>query len=196
MSDVPWLRRQIAEIKNIVAPEKQIQAIRELLSRTDPGPGGFYDELGNIANRPHLILGLGSVKDPDFRHTPQIEFSYPDRWGSEAPIAWKHYAGSLYDAPVELRYEGLDPQYEYRVRVVGYNPRFKMRLQANDQIEIHPFIVGARPPVPQEFAIPKNATSEGTLKLSWTREAGLGGSGIGCQVAEVWLMPVAKTEQK
>jgi hypothetical protein len=198
VTDVPWMRHQLEAIRSIVGPEKQIQAIRELLSRTDPGPGGFYDELGNVANRPHLVPGLGSLKDPEFRHTPLIQFSYPDRRGAAAPIAWKHWAGSLFDAPVELRYEGLDPQREYRVRVVyaGSGPRFKIRLQANDRIEIHPYIVRAWPPAPQEFAIPKEATSEGGLKLSWTREAGLGGNGAGCQVAEVWLMPVLTTEQK
>jgi hypothetical protein len=56
--------------------------------------------------------------------------------------------------------------------------------------------VRAWPPAPQEFAIPKAATSEGALKLSWTREAGLGGNGTGCQVAEVWLTPVPDAEQK
>jgi hypothetical protein len=198
VSDVPWMRRQIAAIKNIVGPEKQIQAIRELLSRTDPGPGGFYDELGNIANRPHFITGVGSAKDPDFRHSPLIEFTYPDRWGAEAPIAWKRWAGALYDAPIEMRYEGLDPQRAYRVRVVyaGSSPRLKLRLQANDHIEVHPFIARAWPPAPQEFIIPLEATSEGKLKLSWTREPGLGGNGRGCQVAEVWLMLVPNAEQK
>jgi hypothetical protein len=198
VTDVPWMRQQLAAIRGIVGPEKQVQAIRELLSRTDPGPGGFYDELGNVANRPHFIPGPGSIKDPEFRHSPKIEFSYPDRWGAAAPIAWKHWVGSLYDAPIELRYEGLDPQREYRVRVVysGGSSRFKIRMQANEHIEIHPYAVRAWPPAPQEFAIPKAATSEGALKLSWTREAGLGGNGTGCQVAEVWLMPVSNAEQK
>ena len=196
ITDLPWMRHQIATIKGINGAEKQIQAIRQFLTRTDPGPGGFYDELGNVANRPHLVLGLGAVKDPDFRQTPQIGFNYPDRWGGEAPVAWKHWAGSLYDAALEMRYEGLDPQREYRLRVVyaGNNPQFKMRLQANDHIEIHPYITRAWPPSPQEFALPKEATSESALKLSWTREAGLGGNGTGCQVAEVWLIPISETE--
>lgn len=196
VSDLPWMRRQLAAIRSIANPEKQIQAIRELLSRTDPGPGGFYDELGNAANRPHLLPGLGAAKDPDFRHTPRTEFKYPDEWGAEAPIAWKHWVGSLYEAAVELRYEGLDPQCKYRVRVVyaGSSPIYKLRLQANDRTEIHPYIARAWPPAPQEFPIPKEATSEGMLKLSWTREAGLGGNGAGCQVAEVWLIPTCVAE--
>ena len=198
VTDIPWMRQQIAEIKSMIGPEKQIQAIRELLSRTDPEPGGFYDELGNVANRPHLVPGLGPVKDPEFRQTPLIEFSYPDKLGAAGPIAWKHWAGSLFDAPVEVRYDGLEPQREYRLRVVygGSGARFKIRCQANDGIEIHPYIVRAWPPAHQEFAIPKAATSDGALKLSWTRESGLGGNGQGCQISEVWLMPIPDTEEK
>ncbi len=198
VSDVPWMRKQIAAIRAMSGEEKQVMAIRDLLKRTDPGPGGFYDELGNIANRPHLLLGLGSEKDPDFRHTPLIEFTYPDRFGDAAPLAWKCWAGSLYDAPIEMRYDGLDPQRAYKVRVV-YGPgsvRIKLRLVANDQIEVHPYIQRAYPPAPQEFAIPQEATADGTLKLAWTREPGLGGNGRGCEVAEVWLMPVPETETK
>jgi hypothetical protein len=47
-----------------------------------------------------------------------------------------------------------------------------------------------------EFTIPAEATADSTLKLSWTREPGLGGNGRGCEVAEVWLMQIPPTEQK
>ena len=39
-----------------------------------------------------------------------------------------------------------------------------------------------------EFDIPRAATTKGELDLSWYREAGLGGNGRGCEVAEVWLI--------
>ncbi len=41
---------------------------------------------------------------------------------------------------------------------------------------------------PVEFAIPRQAYEKGTLDLTWHREEGLGGSGRGCQVSEVWLL--------
>ena len=50
------------------------------------------------------------------------------------------------------------------------------------------------PPAPQNFTLPRAATSSGELRLTWTREAGLGGNGRGCQVAEVMLKPVVKKE--
>ena len=33
---------------------------------TNPGPGGFYDDLGNPLRRPHLVLGSAYDKDPAF----------------------------------------------------------------------------------------------------------------------------------
>jgi hypothetical protein len=196
LTDIPWLRKQLANIKSLGNAEKQVASIRAVLSRTDPGPGGFYDELGNIANRPHLTLGPGPGKDPELRQSPQIGFSYPDRWGAAIPNAWKRWAGSLYDAAIEMRYEGLDPSSAYTVRVVysGNQTSLKIGLKANDNVQIHPYIERTWPPALQEFPIPVAATSEGSLKLTWTREPGLGGNGTGCQVSEVWLIPADKSE--
>jgi hypothetical protein len=197
VSDVMWLRRQILDIRKMDDPTAQIAAVHALLFRTDPGPGGFYDQLGDVSNRPHLVLGPGSWKDdPDFRESPQIGFLYPDFLQDRVPMAWKCWAGSLYDAPLTMQYRNLDPKMQYRVRVVYMGRRFKIRLMANDTVQVHPYIGGIVPgqsnrlqlPAPQEFPIPQQATARGELKLSWTREPGLGGSGTGCNVAEVWVI--------
>jgi hypothetical protein len=190
VSDAPWLLNRISEIMRESDTATQLAATRGLLRRTDPGPGGFYDDLGNVANRPHLDLGEGAERDPEFRATPLTGFLYPDVLGSHAPLAWKRWAESLFDAPLKMHYTGLDPKARYRLRVVysGDQPTKKMRLVANQQVEVHPYILPPGPPVPQEFDIPAAATAAGELTLSWTREQGLGGSGRGCQVSEVWLI--------
>jgi hypothetical protein len=84
----------------------------------------------------------------------------------------------------------LDARAQYKVRVVyaGDNFRPKVRLVANETIEIHPLIAKENPVRPLEFDIPKTATSRGELNLSWYQEQGRGGNGRGCQVAEVWLI--------
>jgi hypothetical protein len=198
VSDAPWLLTRVSEIMRETDTSKQLVAIRALLRRTDPGPGGFYDELGNVANRPHLLLGEGAERDPEFRATPLTGFLYPDVLGSHAPIAWKRWAESLFDAPLKMRYAGLDTAAHYRLRVVysGDQPTKKIRLLANEQFEIHPYLLRPWPPVPQEFDIPVAATSAAELTLSWTREQGLGGSGRGCQVSEVWLINTAEQGSK
>ncbi|HEX7359544.1 MAG TPA: glycoside hydrolase family 20 zincin-like fold domain-containing protein [Bryobacteraceae bacterium] len=190
VTDAPWLRKQISKIRQLPNPDDQVKAIKQLLARQDPGPGGFYDELGNPSNRPHLILGPGFWEDPEFRHSVLTGFSYPDRLGSDAPIAWKRWGGSMFDAPLRMHYTGLDPNAQYRIRVVnsGDERRMRIRLVASGKHEIHPLQLRPWPPAPQEFDIPSEATSGGELDLAWTREQGLGGNGRGCQVAEVWLI--------
>lgn len=190
VTDAPWLRKQIGQIRQLPNPDDQVKAIHRLLTRTDPGPGGFYDELGNLSNRPHLVLGAGGWNDPEFRESALTGFNYPDHLGADAPMAWKCWAESLFDAPLRMRYTGLDPDASYKIRVVysGDNRRMKMRLVANQKYEIHPLQLRPWPPKPQEFDIPREATAGGELKLAWTREQGLGGNGRGCQVSEVWIV--------
>lgn len=190
VTNLPWLRTQIISIRKLGSANEQVAAIKRLLNRTDPGPGGFYDELGNLTNRPHLILGPGPKEDPEFRSSALTGFSYPDSLGDRAPVAWKCWAESLFDAPLKMRYEELDPNAQYKIRVVysGDARRIRIRLVANEKHEIHPLLQRPWPPQPLEFDIPSDATATGELNLAWTREQGLGGNGRGCQVSEVWLL--------
>ena len=169
--DVPlnnrlWLERRFAEASTGLAE------IDSILNWTDPGPGGFYDDLGDPTRQPHLVRG-------------SVSLEYHPHW----PKSWWTYAESLYDEPLQMRYTGLDRAAQYRIRVVyaGDSPGRKIRLVAGT-IEIHPLMLKPQPVRPIEFDIPRAATSSGELNLSWYREAGLGGNGRGCQVAEVWLI--------
>jgi len=190
VTDVPWLRARILEIRKLASANEQVAAIRQLLARTDPGPGGFYDEPGNPSNRPHVIRGLGSEQDPEFRASVLTGYNYPDQLGSAVPIAWKRWGESLFDAPFRMQYKDLDPRTQYRIRVVysGEARRVKIRLMANKTQEVHGLIERPIPQKPLEFDIPAEATKNGELALEWTREQGLGGNGRGCQICEVWLM--------
>jgi hypothetical protein len=64
----------------------------------------------------------------------------------------------------------------------------KIRLLANDSIEIHPFIHKAFPPEPVEFDIPQAATNQGALTLALHREPGVGGLGAGHEISEIWII--------
>lgn len=170
--DVPlnnrlWLQRRFAEARGDAG------AIDRILNWTDPGPGGFYDDLGDPTRQPHLVRG-------------SIGLEYHPHWRR----SWCTYAESLYDEPLEMRYAGLDPAAQYGLRVVyaGDTPGRKIRLLAGDGIEVHPLMRKPQPVAPVEFEIPRAATAAGALDLKWYREPGLGGNGRGCQVAEVWLI--------
>jgi hypothetical protein len=189
--DVPinnrlWLKRRFAELRRVDADADRLKGIDEILHWTDPGPGGFYDDLGNLTRQPHLVRGPGFDKDPAFLQSSLVGFAYaPGRRMSSC-----NHAESLNDAPLRMRYTGLDPAAQYKIKVVyaGDNFRTRIRLVANETTEVHRFIPKERELRPVEFPLPKAATERGELNLSWYREPGGGGNGRGCQVAEVWLM--------
>jgi hypothetical protein len=189
--DVPlnsrkWLEARFAEIGKLEFETDRLAAIDEIVNWTNPGPGGFYDDLGDPAAQPHLVRGADYASDPAFLHSAYVGFGTPRSYRKSF---WT-YAGSLNDEPLRMRYTDLDPAAQYKIRVVyaGDSPRQKIRLVANGEIEIHPFIDKPSPYRPIEFDVPREATQNGELNLAWTREPGQGGNGRGCDVAEIWLI--------
>jgi hypothetical protein len=189
LNNAGWLKRQFASIRALDREDERLARIDEVLHRTDPGPGGFYDELGEPSRRPHLVGGLGADKDPDFYKTPLTGFGFRGSGADQSvPSAWWHYAETLFDEPLRMRYRDLDPTATYRVRVVyGREGRLrKVRLLAGEKHEIHGYL--SRPYEPLEFPLPPDAIERGELLLTWSPEPGRGGTGRGLQVAEVWLL--------
>jgi hypothetical protein len=188
-----WLQERFAAIRKMPSEEQRLAAIREIVEWTDPGPGGHYDDLGNIANQPHLVRGPAFNEDPGFMRSSRVGFEEdpPDEApGSARRISWMDHAETLYDTPLQMRYTELDPRARYKLRVLygGDNPKKKVRLLVNDKFELHPLIPKPVPFRPLEFSLPAEATASGELTLTWHGEPGLGGNGRGCQVSEVWLV--------
>jgi hypothetical protein len=181
-----WLEGKFTELRRMPEENERLKELERIVHWTDPGPGGFYDDLGNPAQQPHLLRGRGYRADPAFWESPLVGFA-GDR---TLRTSWWTQAESLFDEALRLRYQDLDRGAEYKIRVVygGDSPRVKIRLMANDRIEIHPLIAKPMPVRPLEFDIPREATATGELTLSWSREPGLGGNGRGSQVSEIWLI--------
>ena len=205
LNDRTWLKARFAAIKRLTSEPEQVAAIQQILNWTDPGPGGFYDDLGNPSKQPHLVRNNSFADDPGSMHSPRSDFEEdlvadePDE-KTEGPrrLSWMDHAETLYDTPLQLRYSGLDPKALYRVRVVyaGDNPKRKIRLLAGEGLEIHPLLSKPVPFKPLDFPVPPEATRNGTLTLSWFGEPGLGGNGRGCQVSEVWLLRDAQSASR
>ena len=200
-----WLNERFAVIRKLTGEPERLKALDEILRWTNPGPGGFYDDLGNPARQPHLVQGLSFELDPGRLQSARAGFEEdlvvdePDEAaGLARRLSWMDHAESLYDAPLQMRYSGLDPKARYKVRVLygGDNPKRQIRLVAGENIEIHSYIPKPVPFRPLEFSIPPSATASGELTLSWYGQAGLGGNGRGCQVSEVWLIkePVSSSK--
>lgn len=199
-----WLKQRFSEIRKVESEAERQKQIAEMVDWTNPGPGGFYDDLGNLTRQPHLVRSPGFDKDPYFLESSVVsmvgqydgsvtlrrdEFSLTGvGFQPYGRMSWWDIAESYYDAPLKMRYTGLDKNAQYKIRIVysSATQQIPIRLVANDKIEIHPLIKKELHPV--EFDLPSATTATGELNLTWTQAPGNRGAGRGCQVAEVWLI--------
>lgn len=190
LNDRPWLLERFAQIRRMDDEDARLGAIQEVLGWSDPGPGGFYDDLGNTANQPHLVPGGEYADDPQFFETPLVGFDCRPGWKR----SWCDHVDNLYETSVSVRYADLDPNGAYRVRIVyaGAHQRdgapVRVRLVADGEREVHDWLVKPRPVEPVDFDVPTGATADGELTLTCWAEPGRGGPGRGCQIGEVWLV--------
>lgn len=197
LSDAPWLLEQLTAFDKIENDRERLGKIKEMLHRTDPGPGGFYDHFGSVQSKYRVVSDKTWQEDPGSLQSPRISFGVGvigEEWvhevrsqgfsGQTTPAAWMSQINTLYDTPLKIRYDDLDTAATYKMRVT-YTGRFRsrIRLVANDGIVIHDFIQTGEKPV-FEFDIPHEATAGGKVVFTWTCGEGQRGS----QVTEVWLM--------
>ena len=55
LNDRVWLAEHFAEIRALAKEHERLTAIDAIVRWTDPGPGGFYDDLGDPDAQPHLV---------------------------------------------------------------------------------------------------------------------------------------------
>ena len=72
LNDAQWLNEQFTAIRALASEPERLGKIDRILNWTDPGPGGFYDNLGDATNHPHLVPGKSYADDPAFLQTPFI----------------------------------------------------------------------------------------------------------------------------
>ena len=188
ITNADWLRARFAAIRSLETEAARRTAIEQIVNWTNPGPGGFYDDLGDPGNRPHLLPGQGFEKDPAFFHTPRTGFA--GRRNTPWRIAWHRHIETLYGNSLQMRYTGLDPSARYKVRFIqaGDATQRATRLMANGSIEVHPMRKKDPEAKPLEFDLPAAATAGGTLTLEWQPSPDESGNGRFVQISEVWLM--------
>lgn len=195
LNDRGWLLSRFGEIRALPTEAARLSALRQVTEWKNPGPGGYYDDLGNLEDEPHLVASGSPSDDPEFRVNALATHTVRTGTGLENwRASWWDQRSCFYGSSVEMRYTGLDPGARYRLRIV-YIPSFRpseIRLMANGTLQIHPPLdVGkedrGKLPHPREFELPGEATQGGALDLRWTVNPDAGYlAGFG-QIAEVWL---------
>jgi hypothetical protein len=197
LNDSPWMLDQLESIAKLNSEPERLKEINRMLHRTDPGPDGFYDHFGDPESWYRVVPGQDWAEDPGSLASPRIGFGVGlvgEEWvdeiqatgfkGQVTPRAWMIQAKSLFDQPLKIHYDHLDPKASYRIRI-SYTGRFRsrMKMTTDDGQVIHDFIQTGHQPT-FEFNVPKQANADGSITFIWNCGEGERGS----QVTEIWLM--------
>lgn len=184
--DVPlnaasWLLDQLAAARDEPDESARLAAIHRIVSRTDPGPGGVYDDLGEASSWHRVRGGTDGLDDPSFDRSPLVE-----HWPGPGHPAWINCVTTRYQSPVTLCYDGLAPGQDctLRVTLVSGPWAHHVQLHANGHL-VHDFveITKAKMVHTDQFALPGAWLPTGRLELTWTTRDGE----LGARVAEIWI---------
>ena len=74
VNDRPWLEQRFSVIEKTDDEAAQLAALDEIVKWTDPGPGGFYDNLGAVGQFNHVVYQQTWEEDPSACHSPRVAF--------------------------------------------------------------------------------------------------------------------------
>lgn len=208
LNDVRYLRIRCAMILEAKDEPSRLAIIDEMLNRTNPGPGGFYDNLGSYRSDRRIDPGQGWETDPGYLCSPRTAHAVYLLSGKQAeveakelggiPLAWINHKNVLNETPLIVRYEGLDPGSDYRVKVayvgeigVEAHKSSRVRVTAGDHVLEESLPVNGATVTLRESFIPREAIREGRLELTFLRIKGTKRMNIG----EIWLAPQSRCEK-
>jgi hypothetical protein len=144
-------------VRKLGTEAEKVARLLTIATWENPGPGSFYDNVGNFAKAPHL---MNPVADPVEPEEDRIEpmFSWWDQGKSRARLSWQV---SMW--PRALVYEGLDADAAYVVRSTGYG----QALLRIDGERVAPSLAGREMGEFTEFAVPAKHLQDRKLVLTW-----------------------------
>jgi hypothetical protein len=183
-----WLEDEFAKIRKMPSREAKLARLELIRNWENPGEGSFYDDVGNLANSPHVRFAAEVNTDPEMVEHPTPTFWWWNDGKSRARLSWQ----TSVDFPEAVIHEGLDPQASYVVRSTGYGKspmciNGKRVKPTDDGREIGQFKV---------FPVPKEAVATRRLVLTWDRladEEELNWRQKS-RIAEIWLLKQPKRQ--
>ena len=205
LNDYRWYMLHFARIAALPEETNRLKALKELISRTDPGQGGFYDWLGDLDSFAKRVVpnksweeDPGSLRTPVICHEPysiQMKMNMMKNWYDEFPITmrWVGSARAIYGTPLKVKYEGLDPAARYRLRVAypalllraRLRGGYELHLTAGDKLIYSALLPEVDPQYPVlEYDLPPESYKNGALLLTWQMK----GTMYPVNVGEIWII--------
>ncbi len=113
-----WVEDQLKLAKALPSEKEKVARLAELATWENPGPGSYYDSLGNVAKSPHEVRNdkiAAPLLDVDNMNLPTQMF-----WVGNSQQARLRHALFTYEGwPVALKYPNIDPKADYVIRTSG-----------------------------------------------------------------------------
>jgi hypothetical protein len=176
-----WLEDEFRMIREFGAEKEKVRRLNEIATWEHPGPGSFYDNVGNASKSPHVVRVATDSSEPVLERQPEPTFWWWEEGKSRARLSWQ---ATLW--PRAMVYEGLDPTASYVVRSTGYGQAL---LRLNGE-RVEPVVNGKEMGEFKEFVVPSECVKNRKLMLTWDRPADEGDLNWRkkSRLAEVWLL--------
>jgi hypothetical protein len=176
-----WLEDQFAEITALTNESERLDRLELIRTWENPGPGSYYDDIGNVSKSPRVIRGEALATDPFMQRNPNPDFMWWDNGRSRLRPSWI----SKMTWPLGLRYTHLDPQATYTIRTTGLG---QCLLSANGQ-RLTPTLDGKEIGEFKEFPVPQALLAGGELHVTFEtpNEPGINWRQVS-RLTEIWLL--------
>lgn len=198
-----WLKRQLQRVLDAGPDDEKRELLQMIAEYEDPGPGGFYDNLGTFNPAPNVVVGY-----PYDHGQPYVPPMLDE--GNRPSQRSMHFTQDEAQG-VTLEYRNLDPAATYRVRFTfvrpWYQERYAFRMnQRSQSIYADDHLLAKELELPLQmsdffsFDVPREATADGSLmiRLEKAHDVAVGdrvsieqwrnSGGWGTLLSEVWLM--------
>ncbi len=175
-----WLEDEFKATASLPSEPEKLARLELLRTWEHPGVGSFYDDVGNVAKSPHVVLGDFSPLGLRTARTPIPEVLWWDQGASRKRLSWM----DVMNWPLAMHFTGLDPKADYVVRTTGYGTC----LLSIDGQRIQPAIDGKEIGEFKVFPVPKALLADGTLHLTFERPAERVNWRYQSRLSELWLL--------
>lgn len=158
-----WLEDRFAEVNTLADEPARRQRLATLATWSRPGTGSFYDDVGDVANSPHVLRGNSLSPDNLLGVDPIPHFTW-EGGPSRKRLSWL----TSLRWPKGIAYTHLDPAATYVVRlnVIKSAAPGEVRLRIDGEpVEV---TRPARAPGDMvEFSVPPSLVRDGTITLTF-----------------------------
>jgi hypothetical protein len=159
-----WLEDEFQKVRQLGSEEEKCRRLNVIATWENPGPGSFYDDVGNEAKSPHVVRKdiWGPGVDLENRRGG-VGFWWWNDGFSRLRLTWQ-----VTSWPERMVYDGLDPKGTYVVRSTGYKQAL---LRINGE-RVQPTLDGQKTGEIKEFPVPPELLKDHRLVLTWDRPVG------------------------